>query len=174
MSASVVLVGAPGAGKSTVGAQLASLLEVAFVDTDADIEAATGQTLAELFIDGGAGAVHAQERGILEAALAGPPSVIALGSGALDDADVVALLSNGPHVVWLHVTAVNAISRTGLNVPRPVSLGNVRSQFADLLKLREPLYAAVASYRVDTDHRSVDDIVDDIHELLENPKDRDE
>lgn len=157
-----------------MGSHLARLWDVAFVDTDADIEAATGQTLAEVFIDSGADAVHAQERGILEAELAGAPSVIALGSGALDDVGVVSLLSNGPQVVWLHVTAVNAISRTGLNVPRPVSLGNVRSQFADLLQLREPLYAAVATYRVDTDHRSVADIVDEINELLVNPKDRDE
>jgi shikimate kinase len=169
VSASVVLVGAPGSGKSSVGRQLARRLDLDFVDTDAAIEAATGQTMAELFIDAGADAVHAKERDILETTLAGSPSVVALGSGALDDAHVASQLTSGPLVVWLHVTSVNAISRTGLNVPRPVSLGNVRSQFSALLELREPLYDAVATHRVDTDHRAVADIVDEIDTLIRPP-----
>lgn len=162
----IVLIGAPGAGKSTVGSALAEALGYRFVDTDAAVEQRAGQTLADLFIDSGAPAVHSLERQVLAESLAQPEVVVALGSGALDVDEMSADVEGAGAVVWLRVTAPNAISRVGLNVPRPVSLGNVRSQFAELMKSREGRYSAAATHGVDTDHREVSDLVAQIHEML--------
>jgi len=158
----LILVGAPGSGKTTIGSALAERLEVPFVDTDGVVEEVTGSTMASLYIDSGPQEVRNAERAALERAMAVPDAVIALGSGALEDPVTVDLVKQAEAVVWLQVTAPNAVSRVGMNVARPVSLGNVRAQFAALLSQREPLYAQVATSAVTTDHRHIDDIVSDV------------
>lgn len=161
----IFLIGAPGAGKTTVGAELADALGYRFVDTDAAVAEQAGQPLADLYIDAGDAYVHELEREVVIAAIRNSPAVVALGSGALDRTDTDELLV-GHHVVWLRVTSANAISRVGLNVPRPVSLGNIRSQFAALLEARSERYAAAATHHVDTDHRPISDIVAEISGTL--------
>lgn len=154
----IVVVGAPGAGKTTIGKALARHQDRLFVDTDAVVAKLSGRELAELFITEGEPGVRLFERQAVGDAVAGSAAVIALGSGAVLDDEVRSLVDGLP-VVWLRVTAPNAIARLGMNVPRPVTLGNVRAQFAAMMADREPHYEQMATVVVDTDHRPEDDIL---------------
>ncbi len=154
----VVLVGAPGSGKSTVGALLAARLGLPFVDVDAVIEERAGRSVAEIFADDGEPAFRALEESIT-AELLGQPGVLSLGGGAVLSAATRAAL-RGHRVVWLQVTASTAVSRVGLNEARPLLLGNVRGRLIKLLAERTPLYAEVATERVTTDVLTPDAVVD--------------
>ncbi len=153
MTSAVVLVGAPGAGKTTVGRLLAGLLGVGFRDTDEDIEAGTGSAVTDLFIDIGEASFRELERDAVAAALTGADGVLALGGGAVADATTRAALA-GHRVVYLEVTAPTAGERVGLARSRPLLLGNVRGQLRALLDARRPLYEQVATVTVDTEGRT--------------------
>ena len=150
----VVLVGVPGAGKSTVGMALAERLGVSFRDTDEDVESTTGRAIADIFIDSGEPEFRRLEAAAVAAALAEHDGVLALGGGAVIDAGTRALLVGGP-VVWLRVGLAAASQRAGLSGARPVLLGNVRAQMKALMDARAPLYTEVARLIVDTDDLSV-------------------
>jgi shikimate kinase len=154
----VVLVGAPGSGKSTVGPLLAARLGLPFVDVDAVIEERTGRSVAEIFADEGEPAFRALEEATT-AELLGRPGVLSLGGGAVLSAATRAGL-RGHRVVWLQVSASTAVSRVGLNEARPLLLGNVRGRLIKLLAERTPLYAEVATERVETDVLTPEAVVD--------------
>lgn len=158
MSPAVVLVGAPGAGKTTVGVALADRLGVQFADTDRLIELAEGQTVGDIFIQSGEDHFRERERAVVRQALVEQVGVVALGGGAVMDPDLRAELANIT-TVWLRVTSDVAARRVGLNAARPVLLGNVRGRMVSLLKERVPLYEEVADIAVDTDELAIDDVV---------------
>jgi shikimate kinase len=162
----VVLVGAMGAGKSTVGALLAERLGVGFRDTDADVEAAEGRTVADIFVESGEPHFRTLERAAVARALETHDGVLALGGGAVMDEHTRALLS-GHRVVFLRVGLAAAADRVGLGVSRPLLLGNVRGTVKRLLDERTPVYQAVATDVVDTDDRTPGEVVDDVVALLE-------
>lgn len=151
----VVLVGPPGSGKSTVGAALAERWHLALRDTDADVEARAGRTIAEIFIDEGEPAFRALERDAVAAAVAEHDGVLALGGGAvLDEAtqEVLAAYARaGGVVVFLDVTLTYAAPRVGFNQSRPLLLGNPRAQWQALMEARRPVYERVSTVRVLTD-----------------------
>jgi shikimate kinase len=153
----VVLVGPPGAGKTTVGQQVAHRLGVPFRDTDADVEASTGRSIGDLFVDDGEAAFRALERAAVAAALTEHTGVLALGGGAVLDPGTRAALV-GHRVVFLDVGLADAAARIGLNRDRPLLLGNPRAQIKRLLDERRPVYAAVATHTVATDGRTVEDV----------------
>jgi shikimate kinase len=157
----VVLVGVPGAGKSTVGHALAERLGVGFRDTDADVEATTGRAIADIFVESGEPAFRRLEAEAVRAALCEHAGVLALGGGAVMDASTRTLLV-GRAVVWLRVGLAAASQRAGLSGARPVLLGNVRAQMKALMDARAPLYTEVARLIVDTDDLTVDDTVEAI------------
>jgi shikimate kinase len=161
MPVALVLVGAPGSGKSTVGALLATALGAAFRDTDQDIAAAAGMDIHDIFVTQGESRFRDLERAAVIAALADHQGVLSVGGGAVLSAEVRAGLLGLP-VVWLQVDAPTAVSRVGISGPRPVLLGNVRSRWADLLQARAPLYAQVARWRVETTDRAPEEVRDDI------------
>ena len=140
----VVLVGVPGAGKSTVGQALAERLGVGFRDTDADVESTTGRAIADIFVESGEPEFRRLEAAAVSTALAEHAGVLALGGGAVIDAATRALLVGGP-VVWLRVGLAAASQRAGLSGARPVLLGNVRAQMKALMDARAPLYTEVAA-----------------------------
>lgn len=157
----LVLVGPPGAGKTAVGTVLAQRLGVGLRDTDADIAAAAGQPVADLFVDHGEQHVRTLESDAVRAALAAHDGILSVGSGAVESANVRELL-RGHRVVFLDVGIADAARRSGLDTVRPVHLGNVRAQLKQLLDARRPLYLDVASATVSTDGRSVDEVADDV------------
>ena len=157
----VVLVGVPGAGKSTVGHALAERLGVGFRDTDADVEAATGRAIADIFVESGEPEFRRLEASAVAVALAEHDGVLALGGGAVTDPSTRAGLAGQP-VVWLRVGLAAASQRAGLSGARPVLLGNVRAQMKALMDARAPLYTEVARLIVDTDDLTVDETVETI------------
>ena len=161
----LVLVGPPGAGKSTVGRLVAKNLGVTFRDTDADIVAVTGKTVAEVFIDDGEEHFRALERTAVEAALRRHAGVLSLGGGAVLDAGTRALLK-GHRTLLLQVDLSSAASRVGMNRDRPVLALNPRAQLKQLLDARMPLYLEVATDVVDTSNRSARQVADDVTALL--------
>ena len=165
MAPRVVLVGVPGSGKTTVGRILAERLGVGFRDTDQDVEESEGRSVPDIFVEDGEPYFRSLERAAVATALAEHDGVLALGGGAVLDEGTRALLVEQP-TVWLQVGASAGAHRVGLDVPRPVLLGNVRSRMVALLNERSPLYDAVARLRVDTETRTPDDVVDAIVEGL--------
>ena len=163
MTARLVLVGAPGSGKSTVGALLAQRWGEPFVDVDDVIEDRAGKTVAEIFADDGEAVFRALEESTT-AELLDEPGVLALGGGAVLSPSTRALLAGQP-VVWLQVTIAHAAGRVGLNEARPLLLGNVRGRLLKLLNERTPLYAEVARARVDTDGLRPEEVADRIEAL---------
>jgi len=161
----VVLVGPPGAGKTTVGGLLAERLGVALRDTDADVEESTGATIPDLFVDHGEAYFRTLERQAVATALTEHDGVLSLGGGAVLDPDTREAL-RGHRVVFLDVGLAEAVRRVGLGVSRPLLLGNVRAQLKALLDQRRPMYEAVAWRTVDTDGQTPEQIVDDIASAL--------
>lgn len=163
----VVLVGAPGAGKSTVGRRLARRWAVPFRDSDQMIESETGKTVAEIFVDEGEATFRAMERDVIARALDADEGVLALGGGAVLDESTRNRLADVP-CVWLRVGVPEAAKRVGLNTSRPLLLGNVRGTLMSLLDERTPLYEEVATWVVDTDGLAVDDVVAAVASAVES------
>jgi len=155
----LVLVGPPGSGKSTVGRLAADRLGVGFRDTDADVEAAAGTPVAEIFVEQGEDQFRALEYDAVRRALAEHRGVLAVGSGAVLDRATRHLLRSHP-VVFLAVGLADALRRLGLARDRPAALGSPRAQLLLLLQAREPLYAEVAEVTVDTDGRTPAQVAD--------------
>lgn len=160
-----MLVGAPGAGKSTVGRALARSLGVDFRDTDDDIEAAAGMRVSDIFLAEGESGFRDRETDALRAALESFDGVLALGGGAVLREGNRALLAN-ENVVWLEVTLADAADRVGLATSRPVLLGNVRGRLMELLQERTPLYTEVAKHRVSTHHKKPSELANEIVALI--------
>jgi shikimate kinase len=155
----LVLVGAPGAGKTTVGELVADRLGTGFRDTDGDIEAAAGMSVADIFLTAGEEEFRLLERAAVAAALAEHTGVLALGGGAVLAAQTRAALRGLP-VVWLRTGLADAAKRVGLARDRPVLALNPRGELARLLEQRTPHYAAVALAAVDTDGRTPAEVAD--------------
>ena len=168
MTPHVVLVGAPGAGKSTVGRLLAEQLALPFHDIDDAIEAEAGMPVSQIFITQGEPHFRELERDEVARCLAHETGVVALGGGAVLDADTRTLLA-GRLVVWLQVGLSDALSRVGMNQARPLLLGNVRGTLMRMLEKRTPLYEQVAAVTVPTDGRDPQAVVDDILAALPEP-----
>lgn len=153
----VVLIGPMGVGKSTVGQLLAERLGVTYRDTDDDIVAAEGRTIAEIFVDEGEPAFRAVEKRSVSRALAEHDGVLALGGGAILDEDTRGLLA-GHRVVYLSMDVEEAVKRTGLNVARPLLAVNPRKQWRELMEARRHLYEEVATAVVPTDGRTPEEV----------------
>ncbi|MFI6825408.1 shikimate kinase [Micromonospora sp. NPDC050187] len=161
-----VLVGAPGAGKTTVGRALATALDVEFRDTDEDIERMAGKPIPEIFVDEGETHFRTLERAAVAAGLASCSGVLALGGGAvLAEENRAALV--GHTVVYLSVELTDAIRRVDLGAGRPLLAINPRATLRYLLDQRRPFYQEVATATVVTDGRDPEDIVTEVLTLLD-------
>ena len=154
----IVLVGVPGAGKTTVGRLLATRLDTTFVDVDEVIETRAGKPIGEIFTDDGESAFRDLEEATISELLAGDEAVISLGGGALGRQSTRTLVSSHT-VVWLQASLAAAVDRVGLNRNRPLLLGNVRGQLAELMAQREPIYRDAANYVIDTSSLTPDQVV---------------
>lgn len=166
MAPVVVLVGPPGAGKTTVGGLLAERLGVALRDTDQDVAEAAGCSVADIFVDQGEAAFRALETPAVTAALAQHDGVVALGGGAVMDEGTRERL-RGHRVVFLDVSVKDAASRVGFNRDRPLLLGNPRAQWLRLMERRRAFYEQVAVAVVSTDGRTPDDVAAEVAALVQ-------
>jgi shikimate kinase len=160
-----VLVGPMGAGKTTVSGLLAETWGIPARDTDADIVAANGRSIADIFVESGEEEFRALERAAVADALATHDGVLALGGGAVLDPTTRELLA-GHTVVFLRVGLADAVQRVGLGSARPLLLGNVRGRIKALLDERTPVYESVATLVVDTDGRTAEDVAREIAQAL--------
>ena len=156
-----VLIGPPGAGKSTVGPLLAALLGAEFAETDVMVEDIAGKQVSDIFISDGEPAFRALERTVVAQVLASHRGIVALGGGAVLDPGTQQLLA-GQRVVYLQTGFTAAVRRVGLDTPRPLLLTNPRSRMRDLLAERLPVYEALARITVVTDDRDPQEIADEI------------
>ena len=157
----VVLVGPPGAGKTTVGRLLAERTGTAFRDTDADVEATAGKAISDIFFDEGEEAFRALERQAVADALATHDGVLALGGGAVLAEETRQRLAQH-RVAFLSVGLSDAATRVGMSAMRPVLALNPRAQLKTLLEQRLPLYREVATITVETDGRSAEDVAAEV------------
>jgi shikimate kinase len=160
MSPRVVLVGPPGSGKSTVAALLAGRLGLPYEDADTLVETRAGKAIPDIFVDSGEAEFRKLERAAVIEVL-GQDGVVSVGGGAVLDPDTRADLA-GHTVVFLDVSLSEAATRVGLGTSRPLLLGNVRGRLKQLMDARRPLYAEVATFTVDTNGRTPEEIVDEI------------
>jgi shikimate kinase len=167
MSPVAVMVGAPGAGKSTVGSMVAEALGVPFLDVDTDIEAVAGKPIPEIFIDDGEEHFRALETQAVIAALDRFDGVLALGGGAVLAPENRAALA-GHTVVYLVVDVADAISRVGLGQGRPLLALNPRATLRHLLSQRRPLYEEVAVFTVNTGGRTPEEVTADVLKQLDD------
>jgi XRE family aerobic/anaerobic benzoate catabolism transcriptional regulator len=164
----VALLGLRGAGKTTIGRQLARRLHARFVELDRQIEKAADMSLAELFSLYGEDYYRRLERETLADVLADTrPMVLATGGGIVAAADTFALLKRSAVTVWLRAQPEdhwNRVVSQGDRRPmadHPQAMADLRA----LLAAREPLYAG-ADHTVETSGRPVGAIVDDLAATL--------
>ena len=162
----LVLVGPPASGKTTVGTAVADALGVAFRDTDRDVEAEAGSTVADIFVQQGEERFRALEEAAVARALAEHDGVLALGGGAVLSAATRELLTayaaDGGVVVRLDVDVPSAARRVGLGRERPILGVNPRAMLRHMLEQRAPLYAEVATLTVPTSGREPGDVVAEV------------
>ncbi|MDA8369913.1 MAG: shikimate kinase [Nocardiopsaceae bacterium] len=156
-----VLIGSPGAGKTTVGRALAERLGVELMCTDTEIEARAGKAIGDIFVEDGEPAFRAMEREVVAEALAGWPGIVAVGGGAVLDPATQEGLA-GHHVVYLQVEFADAAKRVGMDQARPLLAGNPRARLRKLLEERLPIYEGLAVTTVPTSGYHPEEVVDAI------------
>lgn len=175
----IILIGPPGAGKTTIGSLLAARLGVGFTDTDAVVEAAAGKPVSDIFVSDGEPEFRRLEREAVAAALAGGEArdsgagtpvtgVLGLGGGAVMDEQTQARLA-GRTVVYLETGFSELAKRVGLDRARPLLIGtNPRAQLKSLLDQRLPVYGRLAWLTVGTDGRDPEAIAAEIAAAVES------
>lgn len=162
----VVLVGPPGAGKTTVGRTVARRLGLEFVDVDALIVERAGKPIADIFTQDGEPVFRELEREVVAEALTGTDGVLALGGGSVLAAETRERL-RGHDVVHLTVGLADGLRRTGMSTARPLLAGvNPRATFRALLEARAPLYREVATIEIDTVRRNTNQVARAVIEAL--------
>ncbi len=136
----IVFCGTAGSGKSTVGTLVAKALGRPFIDTDREVELATGRSVAEVFADEGEAAFRVRERAAVRRALDDErPSVIALGGGALEHDDTYDDVRQET-LVWLHAPVATLAARIGASITRPLLAGDPLARLRELAARREARY----------------------------------
>ena len=157
----VLLVGMMGAGKTTVGRLVAERLGCPYADSDAEVEAATGRTVPELFAELGEAAFRSAEAEVLARAVAvDGPAVVSVAGGAVLDPANRALIRRSGTVVWLRADPATLAGRVGDGAGRPLLADRPAEELARLEAVRRPYYAEVAHAAVDVDGSAPEAVAD--------------
>jgi shikimate kinase len=169
MAPKAVLVGMPGAGKSTIGRRLAKAMQLPLLDTDIKIVETTGRSIPDLFVAGEHEFRRIEEE-VVRAALAEHDGIVSLGGGAITSPGVRDALA-GHTVIYLEISAAEGVRRTTSGPVRPLLAGgDPAERYRVLLSQRAPLYRRVATMRVNTNRRNPGAVVRYIVSRLENPQ----
>ena len=153
MTKKIVLIGPPGAGKTSIGKALSKELELAFVDSDAEIERISGKTISEIFVDQGEAVFRKTEVETVTRILAEFEGVVALGGGAPINPEIQKVLLNSEYpVIFIDVSISQAANRIGFNKDRPLLMINPRQQWLHLMSERRPIYEKLATITVSSDN----------------------
>lgn len=163
----ITLIGYRGSGKTTIAGPLAKRLGWDWVDADAEIECRAGRTIREIFAEEGEPAFREIERQVMRDLLRRDRLVVAAGGGAVLDGETRREMVHAGPVVWLRASIESLSRRTGRDEtsarhrPDLTAAGGV-AEIEDLLARRTPLYRECATVTVDTDDRSIQEIIDEI------------
>lgn len=137
----IVLVGLMGAGKTKIGRRLAARLDLPFADSDAEIEAAAGETIPDIFRNRGEAIFRDGERRVIARLLAGPVHVLATGGGAFMDPMTRAVIARRAVSVWLRADLDVLLARVMRRSNRPLLQDRDQRQvLAELIERRSPIY----------------------------------
>lgn len=164
----VLLIGFMGAGKSRVGRMLAKRLGLGFVDLDTLIEQREDATVSALF-ESGEGTFRDAEHDALRSLSDAPDSVVACGGGIVVRDENRALLRSLGRVVYLAVSADEALARIGDTTGRPLLAGDGAKLAPQILSARLALYRAAGDYLVDTSGRSAEEVLEEVLMVLQEP-----
>jgi shikimate kinase len=165
---SLVLVGLPGSGKSTVGRGLARRVGLPFIDSDHAIEQQLGCSIREYFAREGESAFRDVEQQVLAQVAGGPPCVLATGGGAVLRQANRDMLRAAGHVVYLRATPEDLWRRLRNDTKRPLlQVADPQKQLRDLFAQRDPLYREIAEFTVETGRPSVNTLVNMVMMQLE-------
>ncbi len=163
----IILIGPMGAGKSTIGRQLAHHLRFQFVDTDRIIEDRTGADIPWIFDVEGEEGFRKRETSVLSEFLSQDNTVLATGGGVVVMPENRDLLARSSGVVYLTASLERLVDRTAKDKKRPLlQVPDPRGRIAELLAERDPLYREVANVVIDTDRLGAKAIVDEIVKQL--------
>lgn len=169
MQRHVLLIGFMGSGKSSVGRIVGETLGLPFLDIDERVASKHGRTIAEIFAADGEPAFRAEESAALEALIGSDPTVVACGGGVvLDDANR-SLLKRLGTVVYLQVSAEEALARIGDTSGRPLLAGGGVAMASALLRSREALYEVTADLTVQTAGRTPREVADAVVSAVGGP-----
>ncbi|MFC6707366.1 shikimate kinase [Flexivirga alba] len=156
----VVLIGPPGAGKTTVGRLVAEQLDVPFTDTDELIEAEQQTSISDIFVEQGEAHFRALETDAVARAVTGG-GVVAVGGGAPMTPATAQLLEPLP-VAFLSVAISDAAGRIGFSGARPLLAVNPRATWTRMMGDRRPTYERLATWVVETGGRTADEVAADV------------
>lgn len=157
-----------GAGKTTIGKQLARELGRPFFDSDQVIEERTGANIPLIFELEGEDGFRRREKTALKELLEQKDIVLATGGGAVLDPDNRALFASRGFVIYLSVPLEQLVKRTAKDRNRPLLQNtNPREKLQELITQREPLYREVADEIIDTKDRVIHNIVKKLLTLVE-------
>jgi shikimate kinase len=163
----IVLLGMPGSGKSSVGRKLASRFALPFHDADEEIEAAAGMSIPQIFERFGEAEFRQGERRVIARLLEKPMHVLATGGGAFMDEETRELIKQKSVSVWLRADLETLLERTGRRNDRPLLRGDdPRKILERLLAERTPFYSE-ADVTVQSDHRPAEETVDRVLKALQ-------
>lgn len=167
-SVNLFLIGPMGAGKSTIGKQLAKELKLEFYDADQEIEARTGADIAWIFDVEGEEGFRKREAAVIDELSQLQGIVLATGGGAILTADNRNRLAARGTVVYLHTTVEQQVRRTARDKRRPLLQNDIPDEtLKDLMLSRDPLYREIADVVVATDGRTVRSVSTEVIRLIE-------
>jgi len=165
----IFLIGPMGAGKSTIGRQLAKQLRLVFQDSDHEIERRTGVDIPLIFELEGEAGFRRRETAIIDELTRLTGIVLATGGGAILDPVNRAHLAERGQVIYLHASVDQQLSRTRRDRSRPLlQTDDPRRRLEELMAVREPLYRETADRVINTDTKRVRDVVHEILGLLKD------
>lgn len=163
MTPRIILIGPPGAGKTSIGRALAKAMHVDFADTDTLIEGDQGKSVSHIFVEDGEPHFREVEARVCLEALQKFQGVLSLGGGSVLTPSVAeAIAASDSEIIFLDVSLAVAAPRIGFNRDRPLLLNNPRQQWQRLLDARRPVYESLATIKIDVQDRSVNQIVKEI------------
>jgi len=165
---SFFLVGPMGAGKSTIGRQLARSLNLEFHDSDREIEQRTGVDIPLIFELEGETGFRKRESEMIDELTQRSQLVLATGGGAVLDAENRRHLASRGCVIYLRTSIHQQLQRTAHDRNRPLlQTENPERKLEDLMQVRDPLYREIADWVIDTDGCRVRDVVQQILDRIE-------